>query len=259
MGASGAGTTTLARAIATHWAVPHADADDYFWIPSDPPYVEKRPEAERVALMEKVFLPREAWVLSGSMTGWGDDVVAHCDAVVFLTLDPAERLRRLEARERVRQESSVVDEAARTAFLEWARGYDDPAFQGRSRVAHERWLSGLDCPVLRLDSGSSPEALRDAVLAWEPEIASVGERSDLFTRDARGRTKLFEAAEQGLDDVVSQMIFGLTGTGLMPQRLALIEIRDHDGLTAADVAEQHGHLAIAELLRGEQLRMEFFE
>jgi len=41
MGASGAGTTTLARAIAGQWAVPHADADDYFWIPSNPPYVEK--------------------------------------------------------------------------------------------------------------------------------------------------------------------------------------------------------------------------
>ena len=55
MGASGAGTTTLARAMADHWSVPHANADDYFWVPSDPPYVEKRPEAERVALMESAL------------------------------------------------------------------------------------------------------------------------------------------------------------------------------------------------------------
>lgn len=170
MGASGAGTTTLARAVADRWAVPHADADDYFWIPSDPPYVEKRPEAERIALMEKVFLPREAWVLSGSMLGWGDDVVARCDAVVFLTLDPAERLRRIEARERVRvcREGGAVDEAAWAAFLEWARGYDDPAFEGRSRVAHERWLASLECPVLRLDSASPVEVLREEVLGWKP-------------------------------------------------------------------------------------------
>lgn len=171
MGASGAGTTTLARTMADHWAVPHADADDYFWIPSDPPYVEKRPKAERVALMERIFLPREAWVLSGSMLGWGDDVVARCDAVVFLTLEPAERLRRLQARERVRLGGGAVDDAARVAFLEWARGYDDPAFAGRSRVAHEWWLAGLDCPVLRLDSASPPEVLRDEVLAWEPAIS----------------------------------------------------------------------------------------
>lgn len=171
MGASGAGTTTLARAVADRWAVPHADADDYFWVPSDPPYVEKRPEAERVALMEMVFLPREAWVLSGSVLGWGDDVVASCDAVVFLTLDPDERLRRIEARESVRRGGRVVDPAAWAAFQEWARGYDDPTLEGRSRVAHEKWLAGLDCPVLRLDSAAPIEVLRDEVLRWEPVVS----------------------------------------------------------------------------------------
>ena len=167
-GASGAGTTTLARAVADSWAVPHADADDYFWVPTDPPYVDKRPDAERIALMEQVFLPREAWVVSGSMLGWGESVVARCDAVVFLALDPAERLRRIEARERVRRAGGPVDEAALSAFLAWARGYDDPSFVGRSRVAHETWLEGLTCPVLRLDSSLAPEALRDEVLAWTP-------------------------------------------------------------------------------------------
>lgn len=169
-GASGAGTTTLARALADHWAVPHADVDDYFWVPSDPPYVEKRPPADRVALMEKLFVAREAWVLSGSMLSWGDAVVARCDAVVFLTLDPEERLRRIEARERMLSDGRPVDQAAWSAFLEWARGYDDPAFDGRSRVAHERWLAGLDRPVLRLDSASPPEVLRDQVLTWEPVV-----------------------------------------------------------------------------------------
>lgn len=48
LGASGSGTTTLARALANHWSAPHADADDYFWVPTNPPYVEKRPEADRV-------------------------------------------------------------------------------------------------------------------------------------------------------------------------------------------------------------------
>jgi hypothetical protein len=55
------------------------------------------------------------------------------------------------------------------------------------------------------------------------------------------------------------MIFSLAGTGLSPQRLALIGIEDSSGLTAADVAEQAGHIEIANLLRGEQGRMEWFE
>lgn len=168
MGASGSGTTTLARAVADHWSVPHADADDYFWLPSVPPYVEKRSEGERVALMRQVFVPREAWVLSGSMLGWGESIVAECDAVVFLTLDPVERLRRLESRETRRRAGDPFDQEAWEAFVEWARGYDDPGFDGRSRSSHEAWLQQLDQPVLRLDSAQSREELRDAVLGWEP-------------------------------------------------------------------------------------------
>ena len=84
-------------------------------------------------------------------------------------------------------------------------------------------------------------------------------RSALFDKDSLGRTTLFYAAERGDIDQVRRIIFSLTGTGLYPQRLGLIEIKDASGLTASDVAEQAGHKDIADLLRGEQMRMEFFE
>ena len=167
-GASGTGTTSLARVIAAAWSVPHADADDYFWLPTSPPFTHKRPEHERLALMEAVFVPRDTWVLSGSMLDWGDPVVAHCDAVVFLTLDPAVRMARIEARERVRRDGGKLDEESHATFLAWARGYDDPAFEGRSRVRHDHWLATLNCPVLHLDSDAPLETLRDEVLRWEP-------------------------------------------------------------------------------------------
>ncbi|MCC2308871.1 AAA family ATPase [Cellulomonas chengniuliangii] len=172
-GASGSGTTTLARRLADVWAVPHADTDDYFWLPTDPPFVQSRPPGERVALMRQVFLPRAAWVLSGSILDWGDEVIDRFDAVVFLTLDPAERIRRLEARELARQERGQVDAEAHAAFMAWARGYDDPAFEGRSRVAHEKWLAALPCPVLRLDSALTTDQLCDEVLAWNPPDRGV--------------------------------------------------------------------------------------
>lgn len=165
-GASGSGTTTLARTLADRWSVPHADSDDYFWLPTTPPYREKRPGADRVALMQQMFVPREAWVLSGSMSGWGDEVIARCDAVVFLTLDPTERLERLEAREQVRREGQQVDRAAWTQFREWARGYDDPDFTGRTRAGHEEWLRTLEVPVLRLDSARPVHELVAEVLRW---------------------------------------------------------------------------------------------
>jgi ankyrin repeat protein len=82
---------------------------------------------------------------------------------------------------------------------------------------------------------------------------------NLFLRDEDGRTVLFAAAEHGRQEEVSRIIFSLAGTGFAPPRLALLAIEDSDGLTAADVAERRGHQAIADLLRGERARMEFFE
>ena len=84
-------------------------------------------------------------------------------------------------------------------------------------------------------------------------------KSDLFALDSVGRTALFYAAESGDLKEVSRIIYSLVGTGLCCQRLSLIEIRDSSGLTASDVAEQAGHKGIADLLRGEQMRMGFFE
>lgn len=170
LGPSGAGVTTLGRAVADAWSVPHADSDDYFWVPTSPPYEVARTVEERLALMWAVFVPREAWVLSGAMTQWGHSVVKQADAVVFLTLSAEERLHRLEARESVRRGDANLDDHDKswTDFRDWAMKYDDPSFCGRSRVEHELWLENLSQPVLRLNSAQAPQRLLDAVLKWNP-------------------------------------------------------------------------------------------
>jgi hypothetical protein len=152
--------------------VPHADVDDYFWIPTSPPFTTKRPPEARITLMEQVFAGRDAWVLSGAMPGWGKPLEPRFEAVVFLTLDGADRMARLLARERLRYGDAVLaggDRAdAQAEFLAWAAGYDDPAFTGRSRAYHDAWLAGLACPVLRLDSSVPVGALVASVLEWNP-------------------------------------------------------------------------------------------
>lgn len=85
------------------------------------------------------------------------------------------------------------------------------------------------------------------------------DKSKYFERDAAGRTRLFCAVEKGDMEEVRQIIFSLAGTGLSCQRLALINIEDLEGLTAIDVAKSSGQKAIADLLLGEKMRMEFFE
>jgi len=84
-------------------------------------------------------------------------------------------------------------------------------------------------------------------------------RKRLGKQDVVGRTPLFRAAEAGDLERVKEIIFSFRGTGMFPPRLSLIATEDVLGLTAADVAEQNGHEEIAQLLRSEQGRMEFFE
>jgi len=69
-GASGAGVTSLGRALADALALSHHDTDDYFWRATNPPYCEMREVADRLRLMRQVFLDRSDWVLSGSLDGW---------------------------------------------------------------------------------------------------------------------------------------------------------------------------------------------
>ncbi len=168
-GASGSGTSTLARELAGRLESQAFDTDDFYWCPSDPPFRRSRDRQDRLRLMEEVFLPRADWVLSGSLHSWGAPVMERVTHVVFLTLAPGLRLARLRARERRRFGARIAPggdlEASHRGFLDWAMRYDDPGTEGRSRAAHEAWLDTLSHPVIRLEADASPGALADAVLA----------------------------------------------------------------------------------------------
>ncbi|MHC0053355.1 AAA family ATPase [Actibacterium sp. D379-3] len=163
LGASGSGTSTLARALASVLASQAFDTDDFYWRPTDPPFREKRPVAERLMMMEELFLPRTDWVLSGSFAGWGDPAIPRLTHVVFLTLPSGIRLARLRARERQRYGAAIGPGGTRAtafrSFLDWAMRYDDPHFTGRSQRLHDLWLEELTCPVIRLDAAQPVDAL----------------------------------------------------------------------------------------------------
>lgn len=167
-GASGAGSTTLGRALANALALPHFDSDDFFWRPTNPPYLEVRPSAERSSLMEALFLPRNGWILSGSGLGWGD-VADRFDLVVFLYAPTQVRLDRLREREsrRFGAEATAPSgwrHAETESFLDWAAHYDDGTREGRSLLMQLEALAKLTCPVLRLDGAQPVEELVEAVV-----------------------------------------------------------------------------------------------
>ncbi|MCA0919992.1 adenylate kinase [Pseudooceanicola nanhaiensis] len=155
-GAACSGVTTLGQHLARAWTVPHLDVDDYFWLPTDPPYTHHRPVLDRIRMIE-ADRGAAGWVMSGSFDGWGDPLIEEADLIVFLCTATSVRLSRLEARERSRFGDRIAPggdmHAIHSGFRDWAARYDDPGFHGRSRHQHELWLMQQDCPVLRLNGG----------------------------------------------------------------------------------------------------------
>src|SRR4029077_2410398 len=130
VGASGAGVTTLGRALADALGAPHHDTDDYFWLPTTPPYRRQSDVADRLRLMREVFLDRSDWVLSGSLDDWGGPVIALFDLVAFLYVPSDVRMLRLRDREARRFGHDAISPGGwrfqeTEEFIEWASHYDD--------------------------------------------------------------------------------------------------------------------------------------
>jgi adenylate kinase family enzyme len=160
LGASGSGTTTLAACIAGRHGHRHLDTDDYYWLPTQPPFREIRPREERLAILWQALREQTRWVLSGPLCGWGDPLIAEFDLVVFLAIPARIRMARLRAREIERYGARAIApggelHAAHVEFLDWARRYDDGDGTIRSRALHEAWLTDLACRVIRLEGDLS--------------------------------------------------------------------------------------------------------
>jgi adenylate kinase family enzyme len=157
-GAPGGGTTTIGRALATHLAIPHFDADDFYWIPTNPPYRQPRPRQDRVRLMQELFLDRDAWVFSsGKIQAWAPEIVPSIDLIAFLDVPTGIRLERLRLRQERQFGPSVVapsgwNHANTLELYATAAGYDDGTAKARTRSSHEEWFSTLTCPILRIDA-----------------------------------------------------------------------------------------------------------
>ena len=159
-GASGSGTTTLAKALADARGWNHIDTDDIYWLPTVPPFRVSRNLDVRQELLRKAVVRAEYWTLSGSLCGWGDLAIPHFDLVVFLWIPADVRLARLREREIARYGPEIEDSddprhEAHKAFLSWAAAYDTGGLDMRSRALHEAWLRSLPTPILRLEGERS--------------------------------------------------------------------------------------------------------
>jgi hypothetical protein len=167
VGASGTGTTTLGQALEREYNYKWLDTDDYFWQPTDPPFVQSRPREERVALLEADIQKHPKCVISGSLGVWGDVFIPRFDLVVFVNTPTDVRVERLKKREyqrfgeRIRPGGDMYESNAE--FIEWAKTYDTNSPPQRCRQLHEEWFKLLPCPLLRLDGTRPIEELAKRV------------------------------------------------------------------------------------------------
>ncbi|WP_299216672.1 AAA family ATPase [uncultured Aquimarina sp.] len=154
-GASGSGTTTLAKEIKKRTSFVHLDVDDYYWRKTIPPFQKKVSLIERNKNLKTDFEKFENIIISGSLVSWGKEWETLFDLAVFIRLDHKERMIRLEKRETERYgEKLLTDKKIQgnsKAFLEWANQYENPNFDGRSLRIHNDWIKLLDCEILRID------------------------------------------------------------------------------------------------------------
>ena len=116
-GASGTGTTTLGRALSTQLGIAFFDADDYFWLSTEPPYQEKRDPVARLSLLLADLAKVPSAVVAGSVMKWGAELEEAFSLIVFLTLDTELRVARLRERScailRLDGDLSVADRVGR--------------------------------------------------------------------------------------------------------------------------------------------------
>jgi hypothetical protein len=163
-GACGSGTSTLGAALAAELGGTHMEADNYFWLATQPPYTARREPTERLTLLLSDLGASRTAILAGAVMGWGTELEDSFDLIVFLYLDGAVRVQRLETRE--------VERFGRAdpAFLRWAAQYDEGPSEGRSLAKHRAWLSTRRCPVVEIHGDLS---VRERVAMVRKEIPEL--------------------------------------------------------------------------------------
>lgn len=168
-GASGSGTTTIAKSVCGILGYEHFDSDNYFWLPTKDPFTIERSRDECMKLMQGDLSRTPQWILSGSITGWGDILITHFDLVVFVYVPQDIRLKRLKKREYERYGHEILPGRSKYAasqnFLAWAAAYDIGTKSGRSLLKHETWLHKIKCPVLKIVNDNLEVSVKEVLNA----------------------------------------------------------------------------------------------
>ena len=167
-GGAGSGTTTLGHRICEELGYKHMDTDEYYWLPTEPRFTQKRSVEERLELMIADIERYDNIVISGSLTDWGDVLIPYFSLAIRIELSADIRVARIKDREKKRFGARIEPggdmHQGHLNFLEWAKLYDTGGVDMRSKAKHSQWEKLLTCPILYLNGKASMDEKLKLVL-----------------------------------------------------------------------------------------------
>ena len=167
-GPSGAGKTTLGKALAENLGLPYIDIDDYIWRKDTAiPFSTMFSREAKISRLRAAVETAGTFVMAGSMDSFHEHFDPYFVLAVHLTAAADVRVERVHNREtawfgaRVQPGGDMYESHRR--YLEDVARYDSGG-GATSFEVHDRWANSLPCPVLRLD-GTRPVEENAAVIA----------------------------------------------------------------------------------------------
>ena len=166
LGANGSGKSTLGRELARALNFAHFDVEDYWFYKTDIPYTAIRPQEERNDMLLSDMKKHDSFVVSGDISGWGNEFLTMFDLAVFLTVSTEIRMKRIENREYARWGTRVCDGGdmyeAQKKFREFA-ATRDVGFLEQSAIKYS-------CPVVYFDGTKTPEEIKSKIIEYMEEL-----------------------------------------------------------------------------------------
>lgn len=160
LGANGSGKSTLGRELARVLNIAHFDVEDYWFYKTDIPYTAIRPQEERNEMLLSDMKKHGSFVVSGDISGWGNEFLTMFDLAVFLTAPTEIRMKRIENREYVRWGDRVCEGGD---MYESQRKFQEFASMRNVGLLEQSALK-YSCPVLRVDSTKALKETTDEIL-----------------------------------------------------------------------------------------------
>lgn len=151
LGANGSGKSTLGHELGQALNVAHFDVEEYYFYKTDIPYTAMRSEKKRREMLLSDMQRHGSYVISGDISGWGDEFLTMFDLVLYISAPKEIRMKRIEDREyarwgdRVRKGGDMYE--SQLEFRRFA--------SSRDVALIEQQASAYACPILHVD-GTKP-------------------------------------------------------------------------------------------------------